>query len=413
MSDLFFYDDAVARTFAPFALTRPACELRAGALLLRERWERALGMRAAGFVSSPHLEDFDEPWGGTAAARGTIPAGSILVNSRCAVALASAKSAGVWRCGDRVAAVRLERKLDVEELASGKPTLEKLLPPKGGAHAVDVHGRWIDYVWDFIAHLSPMLTEDITALAAGATRTGPTLGMIGGAHTVYAEDGATIESQVYFDTTAGPVLVRRGATVQAFTRIAGPCVVGQESLVGGDKISGSSIGDTCKVHGEVSATIFLGHANKGHDGFVGHSYLGRWVNLGAGTTTSNLKNTYGTVQFWTPAGERDTELQFLGTFFGDHAKTGIGTLLTTGTVIGAGANIYGSSMPPKLIPPFAWGDEPPYSSYRMDKFIDVARKVMARRHVELSAKQASLLTAAFEHRPKAKAKTAKTKKKTR
>ena len=262
---------------------------------------------------------------------------------------------------------------------------------------------------DFIGHLPSMLTEDITVLAAGATRTGPTLGMIGGAHTVYAEDGATIESQVYFDTTAGPVLVRRGATVQAFTRIVGPCVVGQESLVGGDKISGSSIGDTCKVHGEVSSTIFLGHANKGHDGFVGHSYLGRWVNLGAGTTTSNLKNTYGTVQFWTPAGERDTELQFLGTLLGDHAKTGIGTLLTTGTLIGAGANIYGSAIPPKVIPPFAWGDEPPYSSYRMDKFIDVARKVMARRHVELSAKQARLLKAAFERRPKARAKTKPTK----
>ena len=68
---------------------------------------------------------------------------------------------------------------------------------------------------------------------------------------------------------------------------------------------------------------------KGHEGFVGHSYLGRWVNLGAGTTTSNLKNTYGSVALWTPDGVRDTGLQFLGTLFGDHAKTGIGLTLTT------------------------------------------------------------------------------------
>ena len=97
----------------------------------------------------------------------------------------------------------------------------------------------------------------------------------------------------------------------------------------------------CKVRGELSNTIFLGYSNKGHDGFVGHSYLGRWVNLGAGTITSNLKNTYGTVSLWTPDGVRDTGLQFLGTLFGDHVKTGIGLRLTTGTVLGAGANVYG------------------------------------------------------------------------
>jgi UDP-N-acetylglucosamine diphosphorylase/glucosamine-1-phosphate N-acetyltransferase len=201
-----------------------------------------------------------------------------------------------------------------------------------------------------------------------------------------------------FDTTAGPVLIRKGATVQAFTRVVGPCFIGADSLVGGDKISGSSIGETCKVHGELSATILIGHSNKGHEGYVGHSYFGRWVNLGAGTITSNLKNTYGTVQLWTPEGVRDTGLQFLGTFFGDHCKTGIGTLLNTGTVIGTAANVYGGATTPKCIPPFAWGERPPYSTYRMDKFVEVARRMMARRHVELSAREARQLTAAFEKR---------------
>ena len=133
----------------------------------------------------------------------------------------------------------------------------------------------------------------------------------------------------------------------------------------------------------MSNTIFLGHSNKGHDGFVGHSYLGRWVNIGAGTITSNLKNTYGTVALWTPSGVRDTGMQFLGTMFGDHVKTGIGLRLTTGTVIGAGANVYGS-MPPKTVAPFSWGDAPNYPSYRADKFVETAARMMARRHVELS-----------------------------
>jgi hypothetical protein len=128
----------------------------------------------------------------------------------------------------------------------------------------------------------------------------------------------------------------------------------------------------------------LGHSNKGHTGFVGSSYLGRWVNLGAGTTTSNLKNTYGPVQLWTPSGLTSTGLQFLGSLIGDHAKTGIGTMLTTGCVVGAGANIYGASVTPKRIPPFAWGDCEPYARFDGDKFIEVAERMMSRRHVSLS-----------------------------
>jgi hypothetical protein len=139
----------------------------------------------------------------------------------------------------------------------------------------------------------------------------------------------------------------------------------------------------------------LGYTNKGHTGFVGHSYLGRWVNLGAGTTTSNLKNTYGNVQMWTPSGLRDTGAQFLGTMFGDHVKTGIGTMLTTGTVLGAGANIYGGSVDSKYVPPFAWGDGEPYESYEIDKFIEVAQRMMARRDVELSDEAAKQLWDAY------------------
>jgi UDP-N-acetylglucosamine diphosphorylase/glucosamine-1-phosphate N-acetyltransferase len=172
--------------------------------------------------------------------------------------------------------------------------------------------------------------------------------------------------------------------VHAFTRLVGPLYVGTGSSVTTDKVAASSIGDTCKVHGEMSNTIMIGHANKGHDGFVGHSILGRWVNLGAGTITSNLKNTYGTVQLWTPDGVRDTGLQFLGTLFGDHAKTGIGLTLTTGTVMGAGANVYGSRMPPKAVPPFAWGEASEFAGYHVDKFLEVAERMMARRHVTLS-----------------------------
>jgi UDP-N-acetylglucosamine diphosphorylase/glucosamine-1-phosphate N-acetyltransferase len=207
-----------------------------------------------------------------------------------------------------------------------------------------------------------------------------------GDHPIVIVEGdakTVIEPHVVFDASGGPILVQPGAHIRAFSRIAGPCYIGRDVNVLGGDIAASSIGDVSKVRGELTNSVFIGHSNKGHDGFVGHSYLGRWVNLGASTVTSNLKNTYGPVALWTPSGVRDTGMQFLGTLFGDHVKTGIGLRLTTGTVLGCGANVYGS-MPPKAVAPFSWGDGEPYDTYRPDKFAETAARVMSRRHVELS-----------------------------
>ncbi len=387
---LYLYDDAVARRFEPFALTRPAGELRAGAELVRRRWERALGTRAAGFVGAEHLatfEEFDAP----PAAAGALPAGAVVANARCAVRLAPADAgADVWRCGGRVAAVRLREPLPVARLAGGDVALDALA---GDGRAADADGWWMDAVWDYVAHLQPMLADDVAVLGAECDAVEHGAAVVGGAHPVYVERGATVEPYVVFDASAGPVLVRRGATVHAFTRVVGPCFVGEGSTVTADRISGCSIGEVSRVHGEISASIVLGHANKSHDGFVGHSYLGRWANLGAGTTTSNLKNTYGTVALWTPEGVRDTGLQFLGTLLGDHAKTGIGLRLTTGSVVGAGANVY-DRMPPKFTPPFSWGGGEPYGAYDVERFVRVAARAMQRRGVALAPGAERVLRAA-------------------
>jgi UDP-N-acetylglucosamine diphosphorylase/glucosamine-1-phosphate N-acetyltransferase len=399
MRELVLYDDAIARRFEPFSLTRPTSELRAGALLLRERWEHVLGIPASGVVTSPHLRGFEEPWApGAKPISGVIRAGSVLASSRCAVALDNARGADMWRCNGRDAAVLLTRDVDIEELLGDRPPSLASLGRKD-SRVAELKGHWLEQVSDLVGYLSEMLSADISTLSAAASRTGSSLGVVvGDAHRVAAEDDAHVEPHVFFDASAGPILIRKGATVQAFSRIIGPCMVGAGSEVGGDEIRVTSIGDVCKVHGEVGGTVFLGHCNKAHDGYVGSSYLGRWVNLGAGTTTSNLKNTYGNVRLWTPDGEKDSGLQFLGTLFGDHVKTGIGTLLPTGAVIGAGAQLYGGVLTPKVVSPFAWGDHPPYSTYRMDKFIEVARRVMERRHVELSEAQARVLEAAFAQR---------------
>ncbi|MGH7712363.1 MAG: hypothetical protein ACREOG_13825, partial [Gemmatimonadaceae bacterium] len=208
--------------------------------------------------------------------------------------------------------------------------------------------------------------------------------------------GSTIEPHVLLDASNGPILVRRGAHVHAFTRVVGPCAIGHDSMVLGERIATTSIGEVCRVHGEVNNTIFIGHANKAHDGFIGHSVLGRWVNLGASTVTSNLKNTYGTVSMWTPHGAQDTGMQFLGALLGDHAKTGIGTRLTTGSVIGAGANVVYDGLAPKTVAPFAWG--PGQQVYDLERFLQVVERVLARRNVTLGERARRQLAAAHARR---------------
>lgn len=392
-------DDAAARDFAPFALTRPAGELRAGGALIRHRWIQALAMPCTGFIGAPHLDafaEFDSP----PAAPAVLPAGTVLVNARCAPALGAARAGtgahapGTWRCAGRVAAVRLDEPLDTAALREGGTAAGAVFDRPARGDAADVDGWWIDAVWDLVGHLDAMLRADALALmpATGA-QVPPTLTVLG-AHPVHVEAGATVEPHVVADATAGPVLVRHGAHVQAFTRLVGPCVIGEEVVVLGGRIAGSSIGERVKVHGELNSTIFIGHANKGHDGFVGHSVIGRWANLGAGTITSNLKNSYGRVALHTPAGLKDTGLQFLGSLLGDHVKTGIGMRLTTGCVVGAGANVFGSTMPPKAVAPFAWGESPQWETFALDRFLVVAERVMARRQVPLSATMREQLAAA-------------------
>jgi len=379
VSAVYLYDDARARTFQPFALTRPAGELRAGALLVRERWARTLGAPVAGHVTSPVLAGFSEPGCAPVLERPSMPAGSWLVNARFAPSLSYAPAGDVLEADGRVVAVRLTTDTNAD-VGDGAATLETAAARRDRTPA---DGWWMDEVWDYVRHLVAMLEADITALGVDLQAGVPKGAVAVGQHPVFVASGAMVEPNVCFDTTLGPILLCAGSHVQAFTRLVGPLYIGEHSIVTTDRVSASSIGDTCKVHGELSNSILIGHSNKGHEGFVGHSMLGRWVNLGAGTITSNLKNTYGTVHLWTPSGVHDTGMQFLGTLFGDHAKTGIGTRLTTGCVLGAGANVFGSEMPPKAVAPFAWGEPGEFEPYRVDKFLQVAERMMARREVTL------------------------------
>lgn len=392
---IYLYDDAQARAFEPFALTRPVSELRVGARRIRERWERAVGGTGAGFVSSAHLADFDEA-GAVPSQAAPIPAGALLVNARFAPLLTRiTRDADVLECRGRVAGIRLTDPLPVDALADGSLPLDRLAV---GRSRAPIDGWWIDEVWDLLSDLEARLRDDLLQLTSGLRPSMPAQCAVLGGAGVYVAQGASVEPFVTFDCTNGPVVLEAGATVQSFTRVQGPAWIGAHSIVGGDKITACAIGEHCKVHGEMSSSVMVGYANKAHDGFIGQSYLAPWVNLGANTVTSNLKNTYGPVALWTPTGVRDTGQQFLGTLFGEHAKTGIGMTLTTGSVVGAGAQIFGAAMQPKVVPPFAWGSGAPYDTFDIDKFMVVAERVMARRQVTLGAQGRAHLRRAFAQR---------------
>jgi UDP-N-acetylglucosamine diphosphorylase / glucose-1-phosphate thymidylyltransferase / UDP-N-acetylgalactosamine diphosphorylase / glucosamine-1-phosphate N-acetyltransferase / galactosamine-1-phosphate N-acetyltransferase len=393
VSSLYLYDDQRARAFEPFALTRPMSAMRVGAVLARDRWARTHGAPPDGVLTAPASQDFEED--GSPPLAKDIAAGSIIANSRCAVSLtASLRDADVWMCEGRVAAVKVERDVRQSVLADGQIPLEELA--RDGGSVATIGGRWVEEVWQLVTDLVMQLGEDLATLGPELSCETPAHVTVIGSHPAFVERGAIVEPYVVLDVSAGPVVIRRGATVRAFTRMVGPCVVDAGSTILGSRVHGCSIGESSIIHGELSETVVIGHSNKSHEGFVGHSYLGRWVNLGAGTITSNLKNTYGSVPIWTPEGMRDTGVQKLGTLFGDHVKTGIGLRLTTGSVVGAGANIFGADMPPKYVPPFAWGDGRSGGTYQIDKFLEVASRAMARRQVTMGDRGRRHLKRAFE-----------------
>jgi UDP-N-acetylglucosamine diphosphorylase/glucosamine-1-phosphate N-acetyltransferase len=254
--------------------------------------------------------------------------------------------------------------------------------PLAAAQAVEVPGLVLHGVFDLIPALQKLLPDDARAML-GDSDPVPAGSTVIGDPAALALHGALIEPGVVFDLTHGPVVIEGGAEIRAGTRLEGPLWIGANARVLGGELRGSAIGPHCNVRGEMACTVFLGYSNKAHDGFLGHTVVGRWVNLGADTITSNLKNTYGPVRLEVAGSAIDTGQQFLGTLAGDHAKTAIGTLLGTGTVVGAGANVFDSVRTPKYVAPFAWGGA---GSARMSRegFLKIVERVMPRRDVTLT-----------------------------
>jgi UDP-N-acetylglucosamine diphosphorylase/glucosamine-1-phosphate N-acetyltransferase len=197
--------------------------------------------------------------------------------------------------------------------------------------------------------------------------------------------GSSVEPFSVLDVRDGPIVMGKNVTISAHSTIQGPCYIGDNTVVDAGVIrGGTSIGPVCRLSGEIEESVFQGFSNKHHLGFMGHAWVGEWVNLGAGTNNSDLKNNYGRVRAGSPAGSVDTGMQKLGCFIGDHTKTGIGSLLNTGAVIGPFCNLLGGKVSPKYLPPFSWEGVDGFEKYRVDEAIRTAKTVMRRRSVQMS-----------------------------
>lgn len=191
------------------------------------------------------------------------------------------------------------------------------------------------------------------------------------------------------NTESGPIVVGAGAAICEGASVRGPLALGPGSeLKMGARVYGPcSFGPECRIGGEVSNSVIVGYTNKGHDGFLGNSVLGRWCNLGAGTTTSNLKNTYGSLRIYrrSARSEQPSGRTFCGVLMGDHVKCGIGTTLNTASVLGTGTQVFGPGLPEKHVPPFVWGSPGQWQAADLEAVLRTAERMMARRGVELTA----------------------------
>ncbi len=258
----------------------------------------------------------------------------------------------------------------------------------------------ISYVWELVHRNSDVLTEECIGSGKLGTVEGKVydgVSMLEGSN-IYVAEGASVKPGAVLDAEGGPIFIDEGARVFPNAVIEGPAYIGRKSQikVGAKIYEGTTIGEVSKVGGEVEESIIHSYSNKQHDGFLGHAYVGMWVNLGADTNNSDLKNNYGNVKVYVDGEEVDTGSMFVGLTIADHSKSGINTMFNTGTVVGVCCNVFGGGFPPKYIPSFSWGGAEGLTIYRPDKGIEVAGRVMGRRDVILTEPVRKLLLKVFE-----------------
>lgn len=389
MSTYILFDNNTRTEFLPFTHTRPVADIRCGILTMRERWERYLNRRTGTLTASylqtlfPHTTDNDCVYIN----------GCSFANASLVAAIQKLKSDEALVSQDVLLACRTTTPVqDFQELAHlfSKLTIQ---------HYTD-GVRMLEKLTDIFALNDAAIRDDYQLLTAGRTSAPLPSYVQKVGEDIFLEPGAKVQPGTVLNASSGPIYLAADAEIMEGCLVRGPVALGEHAtLKMGAKVYGAStIGEGCKVGGEINNVVFFSNSNKGHDGFLGNAVVGSWCNLGADTNCSNLKNNYDEVKIWHEASQQlvPTGLQFCGLLMGDHSKCGINTMFNTGTVVGVSANIFGGGFPDKFIPSFSWGGSEKMTTYQFEKAMETAERMMARRNKQLSEAERSVYQYIFE-----------------
>ncbi|MCA9048605.1 MAG: hypothetical protein KDA89_07740 [Planctomycetaceae bacterium] len=393
------FEDKRSEDLAPLTLLRPAFELICGREGLRRRLQRWFPTARWGAVVRDYLKDVyteEHPDAvvndiAFAADQPTLVVnGRWLPESRVTEEDLQFDRAGF--VGEEVAwmllhpdEIRMLSSLDLPSVLNALAQQRRRL---------EATGTLMQRPWDLIRLNGTQLERDFADEGVSQTIMSPHVQILGDAADVYLSPQAEIDPYVVIDARSGPVSVDRDVKVQSFTRIEGPCHISRGcSIFRAHLRSGTTIGEHCKVGGEVEESILHACVNKYHEGFLGHSYICPWVNLGAISTTSDLKSDYSTVRVPVSGELVDSGLCKVGSFIADHTKTAIDSMFNTGSSVGVMAMVLpGGRLLPRHIPSFCnihFGELA--EDWPLEQSLQTARIAMSRRGCELTATMEQLI----------------------
>jgi len=391
------FEDEAALTLEPLTLTRPVWELRCGLRTLGEKIQAEFDGVQFHYMPRPYIaRNKDEKLAPEERqSNNALWINGSLIPGTGFAAVTELKEGSAWVAGNRVAAFR-------GRCPSGWEAGTHL--PLDGFHITEAPSaayRLLRYPWEVIHLMNGENEREARQLRQlgrieGEIHPGAVLVKEGD---IFVAPGCSIAPGAVIDASAGPVVLTEGVLIGANAVIEGPTYLGTKVQVKPlSHIRGSCLGEESHVGGEISVSIIQGFTNKQHGGFLGHSFIGSWCNLGSGTETSNLKNNYTPVKVQVGTELVETGQLFVGLMMGDHSKSAIGTIFNTGTVVGVGCNLFGSGFPPRFIPSFHWGGADKLTPYPLQPALETARTVMTRRDRELSEHEIDILKWIHGHR---------------
>lgn len=404
--NLCIFESPLTEQFHPLTHFRPVYDLRSGIFTLRQKIEkriphRTLTLHCRGYLSAlVKLQNPSHEVNNFPADEYFFIDGGVLLGSEAVQAFRDTVGQALFTCSGKIVAARLSG-ANIQSIfsdSSDYPDFSKV----SDIPTVEVSTAIMQYPWHLIQTTGAQIAADFPMAvdAAGGNAGGkiyPGVIMLNEKE-IFISEGAKIKPGVILDAEDGPIFIGPGAHVMPNATIIGPTFIGAKSVIkiGAKVYENTSIGEVCKVGGEVEGSIIHSYSNKQHEGFLGHAYLAPWVNLGADTNNSDLKNNYGNVKVKINGNEVDTCSMFMGLIMGDHSKSAINTMFNTGTVVGVSCNVFGSGFPPKYIPGFSWGGAEKTETYNVEKALSVARRVMARRNISLSGEEEKVFRAVFQ-----------------